>query len=234
MTAPTRQRAPKGQGDRLRTEILDATCDLLIETGSADAVSIRAVADRVGVTAPSIYRHFPDKASLVFEVAWRECDKLGEAIAASADMAESDPVEFYRRGARAYVQFAVDHPEQYRIVMMTKSEIPLDREFMESTNSFGLLLGGIAMLRTTGRVRPTFDGYDDYALGQLVWSTLHGLASLLITFPDLSWPDLDELIAHHVDLVLDGLLTAPPTRRAGRGKRQPRSRNATRKSPSKR
>jgi AcrR family transcriptional regulator len=53
--APTRRhRARRGEGDRLREEILAAAERLLLETGDESAVSIRAVADAVGVTPPSI------------------------------------------------------------------------------------------------------------------------------------------------------------------------------------
>jgi len=41
-----RRRAPRGSGDQLREEILDAATGLLLETGQAKAVSIRAVAQR--------------------------------------------------------------------------------------------------------------------------------------------------------------------------------------------
>src|SRR3982074_437672 len=60
-----RRRARRGEGDRLREDILQATIGLLAETGDLDAVSIRAVAKRGGVTPPSIYLHFPDKQSLL-------------------------------------------------------------------------------------------------------------------------------------------------------------------------
>ena len=59
-----RRRAPRGSGEQLREEILDATTELLLETGHAKAVSIRSVAQRVGVTPPSIYLHFADKDAL--------------------------------------------------------------------------------------------------------------------------------------------------------------------------
>ena len=49
-----RSRAPRGFGDRLRDEILDAATELLLDTGHARSVSIRSVAQRVGVTPPSI------------------------------------------------------------------------------------------------------------------------------------------------------------------------------------
>ena len=79
---PVRRRNPKGQGEQLHGEILDAAEQLLLETQSVEAVSIRAVADKVGVTPPSIYRHFPDKTHLLFEVCDRLFDGLNDAVAA--------------------------------------------------------------------------------------------------------------------------------------------------------
>ena len=88
----TRQRARKGDGDLLRHEILEAAERLLLETGSEEAVSIRAVADAAGVTPPSIYRHFVDKTHLIFEVCSRQFDLLDDAIEAACE-AIDDPVE---------------------------------------------------------------------------------------------------------------------------------------------
>src|SRR5581483_12470957 len=63
-----RKRAARGQGQLLREEIIAAAERLLIERGSEDAVSIRAIADAVGVTPPSIYMHFADKDELFMAV----------------------------------------------------------------------------------------------------------------------------------------------------------------------
>lgn len=74
MTVPPltrRRRAPRGSGVYLRDEILDAATQLLLDTGHAKAVSIRAVAQRVGVTPPSIYLHFADKDALLDAVCAR-------------------------------------------------------------------------------------------------------------------------------------------------------------------
>ena len=67
MTA-RRSRSKRGEGESLRGEILDAAEAILNETGSADKVSTRAVAQRVGCSSPSIYLHFPDRAQLIFAV----------------------------------------------------------------------------------------------------------------------------------------------------------------------
>ena len=63
-----RVRARKGEGELLRDEIIAATEALLVRTGDASAVSVRAIADAVGVTPPSIYLHFADKSELLYAV----------------------------------------------------------------------------------------------------------------------------------------------------------------------
>src|SRR4051794_7641197 len=75
-----RQRAPRGSGDRLRHEIIDAATELLLETGQARAVSIRSVAQRAGVTSPSIYLHFDDKDALLDAVCARYLARLDQAM----------------------------------------------------------------------------------------------------------------------------------------------------------
>ena len=64
-TSSRRHRARRGQGEALRGEILAAARELLAETGNQEAVSVRAVAERVGITTPSIYLHFKDKDDLL-------------------------------------------------------------------------------------------------------------------------------------------------------------------------
>ena len=120
--SPDRPRARRGEGDRLRDEILEAAEALLVETGSEDAVSIRAVADRVGVTPPSIYRHFADKGTLLFEVCDRQFDRFHEYLDAKRS-GHADPVEALLASGRAYVEFGLTYPEHYRIMFMGRSDL---------------------------------------------------------------------------------------------------------------
>src|SRR6266571_1260433 len=100
--AARRRRAPRGQGERLGEEILAAAERLLVETGDEEAVSIRAVADAVGVTPPSIYLHFADKNELMFAVCERQFERLDREMEAAAAMSD-DPLESLRLRGKAYV-----------------------------------------------------------------------------------------------------------------------------------
>src|SRR6185312_3580027 len=112
--AMKRRRAPRGSGEQLRDEILDATTDLLLQTGHAKDVSIRSVARRVGVTPPSIYLHFTDKDALLDAVCARYFEKLDDQMqraAAPSDGVEPSTIEVLRAQGLAYFRFALKTPE---------------------------------------------------------------------------------------------------------------------------
>jgi AcrR family transcriptional regulator len=194
-----RRRARKGEGELLREEILEATERLLLETGSEEAVSIRSVAQAAGVTAPSIYRHFVDKAHLMFEVCERQFRLLDEVIEEAVAGIE-DPIEALRARGRAYVRFGMEHPEHYRIMFMGPAYARPDQwEDVLATGSFGHLVEGIQEAIDAGRLRPDRDAFTT-ALH--VWANIHGLTSLLVARPALPWPHLDALVETHLDLCM--------------------------------
>ena len=77
--------AARGRGEDLRGEIVAATKELLAEAADSDAVSIRAVAEAVGVTPPSIYLHFADKNQLLEAVVVDVFAELDTAMMAAAE-----------------------------------------------------------------------------------------------------------------------------------------------------
>ncbi|MEU9499648.1 TetR/AcrR family transcriptional regulator [Streptomyces sp. NPDC048196] len=120
-SAAVRARNPRGQGERLREELLRATERLLEEVGSEDALSLRAVAREAGVAAPSIYRHFSDKTELVWATLEVSYERLAAAMAeAAARAAADDPVARLRAQLRAYCRYAVAHPATYRLLYETR------------------------------------------------------------------------------------------------------------------
>ena len=128
-TPSRRARARRGEGPRLREEILAAATRLLVETGDEEAVSIRAVAEAVGVTPPSIYLHFADKTELIFAVCEEQFRQL-DAEMAAAEAGAADPLEALRRRGQAYVRFGLRNAEAYRVLFMYKDHVPegVDRE----------------------------------------------------------------------------------------------------------
>jgi AcrR family transcriptional regulator len=191
--ASPRPRARKGEGDRLREEILDATERLLIRTGDQEAVSIRAIAKSVGVTPPSIYLHFADKAELIFAVCAQHFVALDEAIETAA-LGATDAVDELRLRGKAYVRFGIEHPEQYRILFMSRPSSMPDAWTPET------MLENAAFTHHLEAVQRAFPGVaDPYLVAIGLWATVHGVVSLLISQPDFPWPDLDALLDHLLD-----------------------------------
>ncbi|HEX9977281.1 MAG TPA: TetR/AcrR family transcriptional regulator [Acidimicrobiia bacterium] len=179
MTAHPRARARKGEGERLRDEILDATQSLLVEMGSVDAVSIRAVADRVGVTPPSIYLHFADKHELFFECCRRGFEALEGRMRAAA-RGRGTAVHRLRRMGRAYVEFGLENGEQYRVLFgggpPPSVELP-DGEELPGSRAFAMLVETVAEGIASGVLRRDL---DPVALAVAFWAAVHGTVMILL------------------------------------------------------
>jgi AcrR family transcriptional regulator len=202
-----RPRARRGEGAALRDEILDATERLLLETGSAEAVSIRAVADRVGVTPPSIYRHFTDKADLIFEVCARHFAALDELLANAVEGVE-DPVDRLRAMGLAYMRFGLANPEPYRILFMTPADATPEEYkvvVLRDNAAFDQVRRCAQDCIDAGRFRPGFT--DAYRLAIGFWARVHGLTSLLITKPEFPWPaDREAFVDEYGSICLAGVV----------------------------
>jgi AcrR family transcriptional regulator len=200
-------RGRRGQGERTREDILAAAEALLLATGSEDEVSIRAVADAVGVTAPSIYRHFPDKAHLIFEVCSRQFDRMAEEVAAvlAADP-DAPATEQLRAAGRAYARFGLANPEHYRIMFMGHSDHTpemYDQEQVLESGAFGMVVALAQRAIDDGLLRPELT--DATMVAHALWAGVHGLVSLAVAKPDLPAPAVDERLEALHDVLSCGL-----------------------------
>lgn len=188
MASDPRRRAPRGQGGALRGEVLQAAMDLLAETGDETSVSLRAVAERVGVSVPSIYLHFEDKAALMHAV----CEEVFAALHVAmrdASAEAPDPFEGLLRQGVAYVRFALANPEHYRIVMMGGvSDIAPAEEI--ASGAFSHLLASVSACVDLG----VLEG-DPVGLSLRLWASAHGIAALLIAKPLFPWPPVEALVS---------------------------------------
>jgi AcrR family transcriptional regulator len=206
-TVQARPRSRRGEGETLRDDLLAATERLMIETGSADGVSIRAIADAVGVTPPSIYLHFPDKESLILAVCERHFESF-DAVIERAGASTDDPVESLRRRGRAYVRFGLENPEPYRILFMTRTDGAQQRDVVvdAGARAFQHLVDAVQRCIEGGAVRQV----DPVLAATGVWTAVHGVTSLLISMPGFLWPDVEALVDHVCDIQTRGLRPAAP------------------------
>lgn len=201
MTVPTkvRTRARRGEGDRLRDELLAATEALLVEGGEA-AITVRAVAARVGVSTPAVYLHFPDKQALLDAVCLATWTGLSAAMENAATGVD-DPFEALRMRGLAYVDFGLTHREQYRVLLMrphvdcTDPECPV------------LAAGQRACDELTAAVKKCvaqgiFRVDDPRQTTLALWAAAHGVVSLVISgaIPAMAEMDLDALAAMTIEM----------------------------------
>lgn len=178
-----RVRANPGEGLRLREQILAAAEELLVETGREEALTLRAVAGRTGVSTPSVYLHFADKDALIEAVCLRAWDELERRMREAARGID-DPFRALGRCGRVYVRFALDHAAQYRVLMMRQGS------GSAAEACFGYMVEAVSACVAAGVLRG-----DPQTLALGLWSAAHGCASLLISQPSFPWPeDLDAFI----------------------------------------
>jgi AcrR family transcriptional regulator len=177
-----------------RRAILDAAGELLASGGEA-GLSIREVCSRAGVTPPTVYHHFGDKAALVDRVV-EECFTEFDRAAAKRTP-PADPVEALRWAADGYLRYGVEHPTHYRLMFQQRPARPS----AAGLASYDRLRRLIAAIAAAGRLVPPVE--DATAA---FWCTVHGVTSLVIA--GFLEPD-----AASVALVRDAMiaqLTRPP------------------------
>jgi AcrR family transcriptional regulator len=106
----------RGDGRRLRTEIVEAAMRLL-ETLPVQSLSLRAIAREAGITAPAIYMHFGSRNEIILEVirtAWRD---LAQAMRVEDERAEPQgPVAQLRAQVHSYLSYALASPTRYELL----------------------------------------------------------------------------------------------------------------------
>lgn len=130
--------------------LVEAAHALIDEQGLA-ALTLRAVAQRVGVTHAAPYRHFKDKAALLAAVATRSLGELEKMLREQSDAAGI---------AGAYVAFATSRPASYEVIFGASERTavaPLLRELMPnldhaSAHAVWAICHGLALLINTGQI----------------------------------------------------------------------------------
>jgi AcrR family transcriptional regulator len=196
---PRRQRNPRGQGERLRDDIIEAATRLL-EDPAAPPLSLRSVARAVGVAATSVYLHFDDVDSLVRAVVARRFDELVRCQE-EASRHLADPCARVHTEALAYCQFGLAHPGHYQVMFSIPLPIPPDvvQEQLPGWPAMDRLVGLVAACVGC----PAGDAASTRT-AILIWQQLHGTTSLRISRPRLPWPPLADTVADAVGRLLDG------------------------------
>jgi AcrR family transcriptional regulator len=196
--------------EETRQRILDAARELFASEG-AEAVTMRRIAERIEYTPTTIYVHFKDKLALLRELMQSDLQVFAAHFASVAAVA--DPIERLSAMGRAYVDFAMTHPNHYRLLFITtlpvtKTELaPAAGTGTPEEDAYAMLEAVVGAALASGRLRP--EHTDLQLLCQTVWSCMHGVASLAISMRchgEFQWRPLEDITATTLRCLVRGMV----------------------------
>lgn len=177
--ATRRTRASRKPPDRyhhgdLRRALLDEALRTIQDDG-VEALTLRTIGVRLGVSRTALYRHFTDKRALLSAVATEGFRLLTERL---LDAWGAGGVRGFNAMGVAYIRFAMANPSHYRVMFGGFVDNgPRDQDLMrESTAAFQALVDAIVALQRNGAVRKD----DPLQLAQFIWAAVHGVSMLII------------------------------------------------------
>lgn len=161
-------------GGEQRKDLITQTALKLLQQKGMDAVTMRAVAGKLGVGAMTLYTYVDGQHGLHREMVRVGFETLNEGCAENSTL---DTDEGWRGGARNYLQFAMDNPNLYKLMF----------DHFMSDEDKDLLHGGFQHLFDKVKDRLSCEGYEKEDLDResraragRFWIALHGLAMLAI------------------------------------------------------
>ena len=195
------------RGAETEAAIQEAARDLLAE-GGLSALSMRGVAARVGVSATAIYNYFQNKEDLVRRVVTQGFERFTAYLREAIVDLPVGSRERLRALGEAYIRFALENREYFRVIFASHAETPRDIEELPEGGGYMLFRQAVVDAMEAGAIRQT----DPDLMVLYLWTHVHGLVSLLLTCePDarcehtgrrLSAP---ELFARFSEFMFDGL-----------------------------
>jgi AcrR family transcriptional regulator len=191
-----KRRTAKEPAGSMRQAIL-AAAERIVSRRGEDALSIRELCARVGVTAPTVYHHFGDKDGLLAEVVDACFAEFDQALVAGP--IPSDPVAALSWGLDRYVAYGVAHPAHYRLLFARRRKKPTPA----AIRSYGKLEDSVRAIEAAGRLTVPVP-----EAAQAAWAAMHGVTMLAIA----GFITADSPAARHVRDALLDKLTIPAAR----------------------
>ena len=196
--APARRRNPRGQGQLLKEQLVEAAARLLATLDQPETLTLRQVAREVGVAPASIYSHFPDLGALIEHVLRLRYAELATVMDEAARSA-TDPLADLVARCRAYVHWGVEQPGHYRTLL--GGRMPADLVPRSAHGAGAELLDSvISALAAVTDTGSRSSEQRQWQAGLLLWTAMHGLISVYNDHGDIPWPPLDELLTDLLSL----------------------------------
>jgi AcrR family transcriptional regulator len=161
----------------------------LIERDGYESLSLRSLAKALGVTAPAIYDHFDSKADVLSAVAAEGYAAMDGYFVVDGSRA----IERCRQRAHAYVAFAQDRPEVFRVMFLYRPRaiaIEADNELSAASTTFEDGMADITRAIADGDLVDR----DPLQINLTLWAAMHGVASIALMAPALASDVVDDVV----------------------------------------
>ena len=189
-----------------REKLIDAAEQLFAQRG-LEAVRLRQLAAEVGVSPMTPYRYFADKNAILAAVRARAFTRHAEALEAAYEAHRGDPIAASNAVGKAYVDFAFDHPEAYKLMFdISQEDETRYPEFIAAAErSRHTMTRHLEGLAAAGQ----FQG-DPGLIGHMYWAALHG--PIMLAFSGKLTPQYNarRLIAALMQTLSAALFSYPP------------------------
>lgn len=155
--------------------IYSAARDLLA-AGGLDALSMRAVAARVGTTPTAIYHYFPSKEDLVERVVLRGFQQSEAHLWRAIEPLEVGSLERLAALGEAYIRFAVEHHQYFKIIFGIQTACPRELDDVPGRGGYGVLRQCVVDAMDRGTIRKA----DPDVVVLYLWSVVHGLVTIFM------------------------------------------------------
>jgi AcrR family transcriptional regulator len=195
----------RGDGQRLRAEIIDAAMRLLA-TVPASALSLRAIAREARITAPAIYLQFDSRDEIIFELVYTAWQELADTMAAADRDVESDgPEAQLHAQVRAYLSFALASPTRYELLFTLQSDQAVTEHMLTNlpvAPVYRILEQAVRRCTEAG-LQMQFD--DIPTMTVLIFVIAHGRVALSHAVPGIEF-SRPQVIRDFVDAMVGGLV----------------------------
>lgn len=161
----------------LKNALIKAGVEILSKEG-IEGLSLRKVAQRAGVSHSAPYSHFPDKQSLIAAISTEGFNQLYAELDAAVSAHANDPKRQLLEGTRAYIRFAMEHTDTFKImfsgVLEKEKEYPAFVDISRKT--FERVVDIVRVCQEAGVLRAA----SPEMLAVAVWGQVHGIVSLAL------------------------------------------------------
>jgi AcrR family transcriptional regulator len=189
----------------LKNALIEAGIDILSKEG-VQGLTLRKVARKVGVSHAAPYAHFTDKQALIAAIATEGYTKLYQELAKAAASCPDDPAQRLIEVAWAYVQFATNKPDHFKVTFsgIVEQEADYPEYVEQSKKSLTLVTELVSDCQQAGLLKSN----DIELLAVSIWAAIHGFIFLLLgnQIPShlLAQLTLREMLVFHIQTVTPG------------------------------